>query len=136
VRSGDTLFTCPVGSRFVDASRGAFGARATTAVFSLWSSMCIMLQSTVQFECDPCPPMTYSLEGGVSDGSPGNASDVQCHGCGPGADCSRGDGTVVAAKGYWGTGVWQLGLCSWSLLVWGWVGVAWVCACVGVVCVR
>jgi hypothetical protein len=103
-RSGTTHFTCPVGSRFVDGARGAFGPKATTAVFSLWSSMCVMLQSSLQFQCLPCPAMTYTLFGGHSDGSPGNISGVVCQPCGAGADCSTGDGRVVAAKGYWGTG--------------------------------
>ena len=50
----------------------------------------------------PLSPYDLRLTGGVSNGAPGNASNVVCHACGPGSDCSAGDGQVTAAKGFWG----------------------------------
>ena len=104
VHSGGTLYSCPVGSRFLDATRGAYGPGATSGLYSLGSSTitCLTRQSSLQFQCIPCPLMTYGLTGGVSNGAPGNASNVVCHACGPGSDCSAGDGQVTAAKGFWG----------------------------------
>jgi hypothetical protein len=97
-------YTCPIGSRFQDITRGVYGAKAVATLISSWSTVCNVLQSSLQFQCTPCPASTYSLLGGASSGEPGNATDIACHPCSEGADCSSGDGRVVAAKGYWGTG--------------------------------
>jgi hypothetical protein len=104
VHSGGTLYSCPVGSRFQDATRGAYGPGATSGLYLLGASRCVTRQSSLQFQCVSCSHMTYGLTGGVSNGTPGNASDVVCHVCGPGSDCSAGKGKVVAAKGFWGVG--------------------------------
>ena len=102
VLSGNTLFTCPMGSQFVDVDGGSYGHGAMTNVFTSWAPYCPMLHSVLEFHCTPCPLLQYSFEAGYSTGHPGEHSELTCHPCPIGGDCSGGLGRVVAMPGYWG----------------------------------
>lgn len=115
----NSLVKCSLAAQFVDIFAGlygperesghgaylvTFGAPWNEFVPNYYGSLvtCPYFASTLQFGCVSCPPGTYSLAFGYSNGTAGNAVNPACTPCPFGGVCSGASQPPVPQPGYWG----------------------------------